>query len=148
MPLYPSGYSSRLLKKADQCRAAYVCSHLFWTEDVKDSENVLLCLKRSLKIANKAQEMASAAHAESVSSTLFVEVLNKYLYFFSDGNEVRTRRSTMQPPRAGERVKEHVSFCQPPSVPVAVLLMSLLYFILSTALRRSFHAASSSDAKS
>jgi len=85
-----AGYSSRLLKKADQCRAAYVCSHLFWTEDVKDSENVLLCLKRSLKIANKAQEMASAAHAESVSSTLFVEVLNKYLYFFSDGNEAVT----------------------------------------------------------
>eukprot|EP00959_Pyramimonas_sp_CCMP1952_P092604 1938022-Pyramimonas_sp.AAC.1 len=29
-----AGYSSRLLKKPDQCRAAYLCSHLFWTDEV------------------------------------------------------------------------------------------------------------------
>ena len=56
---------------------------------MKDSENVLLCLKRALKIANKAQEVASAASTgESVSLGLFVEVHNKYLYFFNAGNEV------------------------------------------------------------
>jgi len=86
-----AGYSSRLLKKPDQCRAAYLCSHLFWTEAVKDSENVLLCLKRALKIANKAQEVASATSTgESVSLGLFVEVHNKYLYFFNAGNEAVT----------------------------------------------------------
>ncbi|PPD93661.1 hypothetical protein GOBAR_DD09410 [Gossypium barbadense] len=36
-----TGYSARLLKKADQCRAVYVCSYLFWVDDqdgVKDEE--------------------------------------------------------------------------------------------------------------
>ncbi|PPD72791.1 hypothetical protein GOBAR_DD30308 [Gossypium barbadense] len=34
-------YSARLLKKADQCRAIYACSHLFWVDDqdgIKDGE--------------------------------------------------------------------------------------------------------------
>lgn len=34
-------YSAKLLKKPDQCRAVYACSHLFWVEDqdgVKDGE--------------------------------------------------------------------------------------------------------------
>ncbi|KAG8061394.1 hypothetical protein GUJ93_ZPchr0003g18125 [Zizania palustris] len=28
-----TGYSAKLLKKPDQCRAVYACSHLFWTDD-------------------------------------------------------------------------------------------------------------------
>jgi vacuolar protein sorting-associated protein 35 len=51
-----AGYSSRLLLKPEQCRAAYACSHLFWSQGA-DGDNVLLCLKRALKIANKAQEV-------------------------------------------------------------------------------------------
>lgn len=34
-------YSAKLLKKPDQCRAVYACSHLFWVEDqenMKDGE--------------------------------------------------------------------------------------------------------------
>lgn len=34
-------YSAKLLKKPDQCRAVYACSHLFWVEEgsgVKDGE--------------------------------------------------------------------------------------------------------------
>lgn len=34
-------YSAKLLKKPDQCRAVYACSHLFWVDDqenVKDGE--------------------------------------------------------------------------------------------------------------
>lgn len=34
-------YSAKLLKKSDQCRAVYACSHLFWVEDhdgIKDGE--------------------------------------------------------------------------------------------------------------
>jgi len=90
-----AGYSSRLLKKPDQCRAAYACSHLFWSAsreaDGPDGENVLLCLKRALKIANKAQEVSvSAGDAGSSSTGLFIEVLNKYLYFYSAGNQAVT----------------------------------------------------------
>ncbi|XP_057759848.1 vacuolar protein sorting-associated protein 35A-like isoform X1 [Arachis stenosperma] len=84
-----TGYSAKLLKKPDQCRAVYACSHLFWVEDhdnVKDGERVLLCLKRALRIANAAQQMANAARGSTGSVMLFIEILNKYLYFFEKGN--------------------------------------------------------------
>ncbi|KVI07367.1 Armadillo-type fold [Cynara cardunculus var. scolymus] len=79
-----TGYSAKLLKKPDQCRAVYACSHLFWVDDhdgIKDGERVLLCLKRSLRIANAAQQMASVARGSSGPVTLFVEILNKYIQF-------------------------------------------------------------------
>ncbi|XAR61637.1 hypothetical protein NMG60_11016112 [Bertholletia excelsa] len=85
-----TGYSAKLLKKPDQCRAVYACSHLFWVDDqdgIKDGERVLLCLKRSLRIAGAAQQMASVTRGSSGPVTLFVEILNKYLYFFDKGNQ-------------------------------------------------------------
>ncbi|XAR58002.1 hypothetical protein NMG60_11026328, partial [Bertholletia excelsa] len=84
-----TGYSAKLLKKPDQCRAVYACSHLFWVDDndsLKDGERVLLCLKRGLRIANAAQQMANATRGSSGSVVLFIEILNKYLYFFEKGN--------------------------------------------------------------
>ncbi|KAL5754415.1 hypothetical protein ACOSP7_022635 [Xanthoceras sorbifolium] len=84
-----TGYSAKLLKKPDQCRAVYACSHLFWVDDqdnMKDGERVLLCLKRALRIANAAQQMSNAARGSTGSVTLFVEILNKYLYFFEKAN--------------------------------------------------------------
>ncbi|CAK8569717.1 unnamed protein product [Lathyrus sativus] len=84
-----TGYSAKLLKKPDQCRAVYACSHLFWVDDqdgIKDGERVLLCLKRALRIANAAQQMASVARGSSGPVTLFVEILNKYIYYFEKGN--------------------------------------------------------------
>ncbi|XWS20931.1 hypothetical protein CRYUN_Cryun30bG0011700 [Craigia yunnanensis] len=85
-----AGYSARLLKKPDQCRAVYACSHLFWVDDqddIKDGERVLLCLKRALRIANAAQQIANVARGSSGPVTLFVEILNKYLHFFEKGNQ-------------------------------------------------------------
>ncbi|KAH1065818.1 hypothetical protein J1N35_030805 [Gossypium stocksii] len=85
-----TGYSARLLKKPDQCRAVYSCSHLFWVDDqdgIRDGERVLLCLKRALRIANAAQQMASIARDSSGPVTLLVEILNKYLYYFEKGNK-------------------------------------------------------------
>ncbi|KAK1289588.1 Vacuolar protein sorting-associated protein 35B [Acorus calamus] len=84
-----TGYSAKLLKKPDQCRAVYACAHLFWVDDqdgIKDGERVLLCLKRALRIANAAQQMANVTRGSSGSVALFVEILNKYLYFFEKGN--------------------------------------------------------------
>ncbi|XP_043814673.1 vacuolar protein sorting-associated protein 35B isoform X3 [Manihot esculenta] len=84
-----TGYSAKLLKKPDQCRAVYGCAHLFWVDDqdnMKDGERVLICLKRALRIANAAQQMSNAARGSTGSATLFVEILNKYLYFFERGN--------------------------------------------------------------
>ncbi|XP_022975819.1 vacuolar protein sorting-associated protein 35B-like isoform X3 [Cucurbita maxima] len=85
-----TGYSAKLLKKPDQCRAVYACSHLFWVDDpegIKDGERVLLCLKRALRIANAAQQMATVTRGSSGPVTLFVEILNKYLYYFEKGNQ-------------------------------------------------------------
>ncbi|KAH9541149.1 hypothetical protein CY35_14G045900 [Sphagnum magellanicum] len=83
-----TGYSAKLLKKPDQCRAVYICSHLFWVEDggTIDGERVLLCLKRALRIAHAAQQMSSATRGTNGPMTLFVEILNKYLYYFEKGN--------------------------------------------------------------
>ncbi|KAK2452252.1 Vacuolar protein sorting-associated protein 35B [Trifolium repens] len=84
-----TGYSAKLLKKPDQCRAVYACSHLFWVDDqdgIKDGERVLLCLKRALRIANAAQQMANVARGSSGPVTLFVEILNKYIYYYEKGN--------------------------------------------------------------
>jgi len=83
-----TGYAAKLLKKPDQCRAVYACSHLFWLEDretIQDGERVLLCLKRALKIANSAQQVANTARGSTGSVTLFIEILNKYLYFYEKG---------------------------------------------------------------
>ncbi|PIN00935.1 Membrane coat complex Retromer, subunit VPS35 [Handroanthus impetiginosus] len=83
-----TGYSAKLLKKPDQCRAVYACSHLFWLdehESMRDGERVLLCLKRALRIANAVQQMASATRGSSGSVVLFIEILNKYLYFYEKG---------------------------------------------------------------
>ncbi|KAM3394479.1 vacuolar protein sorting-associated protein 35A [Capsicum galapagoense] len=83
-----TGYSSKLLKKPDQCKAVYSCAHLFWVDDqdsIKDGERVLLCLKRALRIANAAQQMLNATRGSSGSVLLFIEILNKYLYFYEKG---------------------------------------------------------------
>lgn len=84
-----TGFSAKLLKKPDQCRAVYACSHLFWADDhdgIKDGERVLLCLKRALRIANAAQQMANVTRGSNGPVILFVEILNKYIYYFEKGN--------------------------------------------------------------
>jgi len=71
-------HSAKLLKKNDQCRAVYQCAHVFWPLDerqtaFRDEKRVLACLQRSLKIANGC--IGQQVH-------LFVEILNKYVYFY------------------------------------------------------------------
>lgn len=82
-----TSYSSKLLKKPDQCRAVGLCSHLFHHETAPalcDPTSLVACLKRSLKNANAAQQ-AAGARGESGSVALFVDILNLYLYFFDKG---------------------------------------------------------------
>jgi vacuolar protein sorting-associated protein 35 len=71
-------HSAKLMLKPQSCKAVYTCSHLFWTgtdenPGYRDEKKVLACLKRSLKIANSCM-------GEQVP--MFIEILNKYLYFF------------------------------------------------------------------
>lgn len=74
-------HSAKLLNKVDQCRAVYNCAHLFWPGDDenpghRDEKRVLACLQRSLKIIKDWEDQ---------QVPLFVEILNKYLYFFQRG---------------------------------------------------------------
>jgi vacuolar protein sorting-associated protein 35 len=85
-------HGSKLLKKPDQCRAVYLASHLWWqTENrflkeenadhlYRDGKRVLECLQRALRVADSVVDTA-------VSVELFVEVLNRYVYFFDQENE-------------------------------------------------------------
>ena len=79
-------WSIKLLKKSDQCRAVYSCSHLFWRSEGQSgagaSEKVLVCLKRALTIARQAQGISKSARGDVGPTELFIAILNKYLYFF------------------------------------------------------------------
>ena len=79
-------WSAKLLKKPDQCRMVALCAHLFWSskreKSVHDAKRVLECLQRALRIADRCVH----------SPTLFVEMLNRYLYFFEAGCEPVTVR--------------------------------------------------------
>nr|CAB3267638.1 vacuolar protein sorting-associated protein 35-like [Phallusia mammillata] len=78
--------ASRLLKKPDQSRAVAHVAHLFWSgrtqetkgQEMQDSRRVLECLKKAIRTANQCMESA-------VQIQLFVEVLNKYLFFYERG---------------------------------------------------------------
>ena len=70
-------HAARLLKKADQCRAVLACTHLFWSVLIQDPKRVMECLQRSLKIADVVGQACPANAHE-----LFLECLNKYLYFY------------------------------------------------------------------
>ncbi|PQM32959.1 vacuolar protein sorting-associated protein 35A [Prunus yedoensis var. nudiflora] len=68
-----TGYSAKLLKKPDQCRAVYACSHLFWVDDQENMKDGERC---PMQLGERS----------TGSVALFVEILNKYLYFFEKGN--------------------------------------------------------------
>ncbi|KAL9112143.1 MAG: hypothetical protein Q9227_003520 [Pyrenula ochraceoflavens] len=89
-------HGSKLLKKPDQCRAVYLASHLWWgveaagrEEDAKDlyrdGKRVLECLQRALRVADACMDTA-------VSVELFVEILNRYVYYFDQQNETVTTK--------------------------------------------------------
>ena len=101
-----TGYSSKLLKKADTCRALLSCTHLSWDEAVapepiKDAAGVVAVLKRATKVAAAAAAAAgsglgggggggggggssssSGGDASSSPAALFLDILAKYVYFF------------------------------------------------------------------
>ncbi|KAJ3096834.1 Vacuolar protein sorting-associated protein 35 [Phlyctochytrium planicorne] len=99
-------HCSRLLKRADQCRGVAMASHLFWAgisgldEGVTDEEGlrrvrekgrvvyrngkkVLECLQKSLKIADTITDPA-------INVELFVEILEKYVWYFEKRNDAIT----------------------------------------------------------
>lgn len=90
-------HGSKLLKKPDQCRAVCAASHLWWVTEVRgkededpkelyrDGKRVLECLQRALRVADACMDAA-------VSVELFVEILNRYVYYFDQENEAVTTK--------------------------------------------------------
>ncbi|KAL1305978.1 hypothetical protein AAFC00_004114 [Neodothiora populina] len=93
-------HGSKLLKKPDQCRAVYLASHLWWVakgqedeakegkeekEVYRDGKRVLECLQRALRVADACMDTA-------VSVELFVEILNRYVYYFDQENDAVTTK--------------------------------------------------------
>ncbi|EME41680.1 hypothetical protein DOTSEDRAFT_73917 [Dothistroma septosporum NZE10] len=91
-------HGSKLLKKPDQCRAVYLASHLWWSvekaekpegieskELYRDGKRVLECLQRALRVADACMDTA-------VSIELFVEILNRYVYYFDQENDAVTTK--------------------------------------------------------
>lgn len=75
-------YAAKLLKKKDQSHMVMLCSHLFWFPDheaYRDPVRVLECLQRSLKLADACMNGGQNVH-------LFLEILNRYIYFAEKGN--------------------------------------------------------------
>ena len=68
-------YSAKLVQKPDQARAVYLVSHLFWKANLREARRTIECLQRSIKIADACIEA-------NVIVQLFVEILNRYLYYF------------------------------------------------------------------
>ena len=84
-------HGSKLLRKPDQCRAVYLASHLWWATPIqatdeseeglyRDGKRVLECLQRALRVADSCMEQAT-------SIELFVEILDRYVYYFDQQNE-------------------------------------------------------------
>ncbi|KAG8562710.1 hypothetical protein GDO81_015780 [Engystomops pustulosus] len=83
--------ASKLLKKPDQCRAVSTSAHLFWSgrntdkngEEIHSGKRVMECLKKALKIANQCMD-------PSLQVQLFIEILNRYIYFYEKENDAVT----------------------------------------------------------
>ncbi|KAI2609567.1 vacuolar protein sorting-associated protein 35 [Hypoxylon fragiforme] len=89
-------HGSKLLRKPDQCRAVYLASHLWWAMPIaaieesdeglyRDGKRVLECLQRALRVADSCMEQAT-------SIELFVEILDRYVYYFDQQNESVTTK--------------------------------------------------------
>jgi vacuolar protein sorting-associated protein 35 len=83
-------HCARFLKRVDQSRGVTLASHLFWSDDkvardegkpaYRDGKRVLECLQKALKIADSVMN-------RNTSISLFVEVLERYIWYFDHKNE-------------------------------------------------------------
>jgi len=80
-------YSTKMVKRSDQCMAILSCCNLYWSNEVlRDPHKVLECL-------NKAKKFAEFAMTNAQNLILLVHILNKYIYFIEKNSGIIT--STM-----------------------------------------------------
>ncbi|WVF70542.1 hypothetical protein IAT40_005333 [Kwoniella sp. CBS 6097] len=87
-------HGSKLLKKSHQATAVLYASHMWWQGDVpgrekddktpfRDGKRVLECLQKSLRIGSSCID-------EITSVQLYVDALDRYIYYFEQGVEAVT----------------------------------------------------------
>ncbi len=83
--VHPSQHSWTALAQADGATAMGVTGGCGL--QVRDGDQVMVCLKRALKIAHAAQQQLAIAlrQSDTMPAALFVEILNHYLYYFDQG---------------------------------------------------------------
>ena len=83
-------FSAKIALKPEQCQLVALCAHLFYPADnggqskYSNPQRALECLQRSLKLAD------ACTSANPVCVTLFVDLLEHYLYFFEKKNPLIT----------------------------------------------------------
>ena len=76
------GYSTKMVKRSDQCMAILSCCNLYWSNEVlRDTAKVLECL-------NKAKKFAEFAMTNAQNLILLVHILNKYIYFIEKNSNI------------------------------------------------------------
>ena len=84
-------HSAKLLKKPDQSRAVTLSSHLWWSVKEHDNEEggegIAQNGKRALECLQKALKIADSCMDAVTNVQLFVEILNRYIYYFEKGND-------------------------------------------------------------
>jgi vacuolar protein sorting-associated protein 35 len=83
-------FAARVIEKPQQCRLIAVCAHLFYPvnagllEKYSSAQRSLECLQRCLKLADACTTLNSS-HV-----TLFVDLLENYIFFFEAKNPLVT----------------------------------------------------------
>jgi vacuolar protein sorting-associated protein 35 len=80
-------HSNRLLKKQDQSRGLYICSHLWWNKEFKGSEKTNYSTK-TLELLQKSLKMADKVLDSIVSFELFIEILDRYIWFYNRSDQL------------------------------------------------------------
>lgn len=77
-----ASYSSKLLRKYDQCLAVLDSTHLFYCQSQRNENRIMECFKKALK----STDAIFNTHPNEKNFTLYVAILNKFLYYFSRGD--------------------------------------------------------------
>ena len=80
-------HAQAITVKASVLVHGFMGKKLSYGLQVRDGDQVMVCLKRALKIAHAAQQQLAVAmrQSDSLPAALFVEILNHYLYYFDQG---------------------------------------------------------------
>jgi vacuolar protein sorting-associated protein 35 len=75
-------FSTKMVKRSDQCIGVLTCSNLYWSnESIRDTSKVLDCLNKAIKFAEFAMSNAQ-------NLILLVHILNKFIFYIEKGTGI------------------------------------------------------------